>query len=157
MGFHSFGGRCRGGGDATYCAVKCAVDPAHGIRLDTKGGNRYSGSPPMISYRCLLPPIPDALFSSHSKSRVRKDMRVRPPPPAPGETKGPRTILLGPFRICTTQGLRFILQKEPLARLFFPIIALSRSHCFVIVKEDCRTPPTLASIRHEFGLSSVSV
>ena len=42
-------------------------------RFDTKGGNRYSGSPRSFST--------DALFSSRSKSRVRRDVKVRPPPP----------------------------------------------------------------------------
>ena len=52
--------------------------------------------PPTVSYYLQLLPMESVPFLSDSKSRGRKAVRVRPPPPAPGDTQGPRDFL-GPF------------------------------------------------------------
>jgi len=85
------------------CEVNCEVDPAYHFRKDTNAGGTGFPVPPSLSGSSLFLPIPFGAFWPVSKSRVRKDMSVRPPPPPDG--KGMMTVanlIRGRYHMGTT-------------------------------------------------------
>ena len=53
----------------------------------------------MVSCCCLLLPVTPTAYPTVSKSRVREDVRVQVPPPAPRQSEGLATIGCQPFFI----------------------------------------------------------
>ena len=76
------------------CSRPCLRKP---IRYER--GEPIFWLPPIISCCCLLLPVTSSTYMTVSKSRVRKDMRVRPPPPAPRQSAGLAAIRCQPFFI----------------------------------------------------------
>src|SRR3990170_1353786 len=60
-------------------------------------GEADFGLPPGKSYCFLFLPFTSSTYPAVSKSRVRKDVRVRPPPPAPCESRRASRTSCWPF------------------------------------------------------------
>jgi len=76
------------------CSRPCLRNP-----IGYERGEPIFWLPPMVSCCCLLLPVTPTAYPTVSKSRVREDVRVQVPPPAPRQSKGLATIGCQPFFI----------------------------------------------------------
>ena len=101
------------------CSKMCSR-PCLRIPTRYKKGETNSPVPPTVSYYLQLLPMVSAHFLSDSKSRGRKVMRVRPPPPAPSGPQRPTEWLASFIEPGAHKGVEPASGAEYSVRTCFP-------------------------------------